>query len=552
MKILAVDIGSAQIKSAVFEAKFNRFDIIRHDIVEVPGALESLAPGAPVTQSLTPGQATALAKVWTETGGSVDRVVTNIPYNLYACRLLTFPFSDRKKINAAAPFQIEDEVPFDLEKCIVSNQIFPNPGGTETQALVSVAQISDLQNFVTSLVNATAIDPDVLTTTQSSTYAFLERSNQVFGGKAIAIINLGHRASSINIYKDCVPVLNRTSMVGGLNLTEAIAKQYNIGLAEAELAKLQSGFLAPPGIDQTNEQRAFSDLISLVLEPVFHDFYQALMAYFSRYRERVTQIYVTGGTALLPGTCDYLAARWQLPVHPLKVTSLLPNISIHPTASTDLVLSQAVFLGLSQVEGRSKETQNFRIGALRRQGAGFNINLKAIEQPLKVFAAVYLFALLAMGLQYFLLKNQVAKKDIRRDAAIRRVFGAGIKAAQLYQLKNNPEKIRRDAKAKVDDLRGQLAGAAEDPAFSPLSVLKEMSQAIPSSTAVKLQKLDMTPQSMRVRLEADSPANIDKAVAALKSLKAAATASEPVRETLPNQKQAASLEVKLKPGVVRN
>ena len=547
MKILAIDIGSAQVKSAVFDAKFNRFDIVRHEIVEVADAL---APAPPASHQLSEGQIAALRKIWSESRNSIDRVITNIPYNLYTCRLLSFPFSDRKKINAAAPFQIEDEVPFDLEKCVVSNQIFANDGAAETFALTGVAQITDLQNFVSGLVNATEIDPDVLTSTQSSTYSFLDRGAGIFAGKAIAIINLGHRSSSINIYKDCIPVLNRTSMVGGYNITHAIAKSYGIGAAEAEVAKVQSGFLAPPGIEQTNEQRMFSDLIALVLEPVFHDFYQALMAHFSRYRERVTQIYITGGTSLLPGTADYLAARWQVPVHPLKVTSQLPNISIHPTANTDLVLSQAIFLGLSQVEGRSKDTQNFRTGALRRQGAGFNFNLKALEQPLKVFASVYFFAILAMSVQYFLLKDQAVKQEIRLDSAIRRVF-TGIKAPQLYLLKQDPTKLRRD-KGKVDELRGKLAGGSEEPTFSALAVLKEMSEVLPSGKTVKVRQLNMTPQAMKVKLESASQAEIDKALAALKSLKVAAPSpAEPLRETLPDQKKTAFVEIKLKAGSMR-
>lgn len=544
MKILAIDIGGAQIKSALFDAKFNRFDIIRHDIMEVPNSLETqeLLPHV-----LTQGQVETLSKIWEQHKNNVDRVITNIPYNLYTCRLLTFPFSDRKKINAAAPFQIEDEVPFDLEHCIVSNQIFPNSGNPETNSLTSVAQISDLQNFLTSLTNSTGIDPDVLTTIQSASYAFLQRSPHLFAGKAVGIINLGHRSSSINIYKDCIPVLNRTSMVGGFHLTQTIAKNYKISLPEAEVAKIQSGFLAPPGIEQTNEQRMFSDLIAMVLEPAFHDFYQALMAHFSRYRERVTQIYVTGGTSLLPGTCDYLAARWQVPVHPLKVTSQLPNITIHPTANTDMLISQSILLGLSQVESRSKETQNFRIGALRRQGAGFNFNFKAVEQPLKVFGVVYLFAIIAMSMQYFLLKDQIGKKDIKREAAIRRVFGSP-KASQLYAMKQNPEKTKHEAKLKVDELKAQLAGNLEEPSFSPLSLLREMSESISKATVVEIRQINMNPQLLKVKMESAMQTNLDVAIGTMKSLKSVATASEPIRETLPNQNKTAFLELRLKPG----
>ncbi len=543
MKILAIDIGSGKIKCAVFDAKFNRFDLTHAESLPVSDALSNieLAP-----HQLSPGQIEALTQVWAPRKDSIDRVITNIPYNLYTTRLLSFPFSERKKMLAAAPFQIEDEVPFDLENCILAHQIFPAESGVENSVLTGVAQKTDLQDFIGSIVNTTGIDPDVLTSTQSATYAYLARSPDLYAGKAIAMINLGHRSSSIHIYKDSKPVMGRTSMVGGFHITAAIAKNYGISMEEAEKAKLASGFLAPPGIEQSDDQRAFSDLIALVLEPVFHDFYQALMAYFSRYRERVTQIYVCGGTSLFPGTSDYLAARWQVPVHPLKALSTFPSVSASIGKGQELLLSQALILGVSQVESRSKDTHNFRTGVLRRQGTGFQLNLKALETPFKVFCAVYLFAVFTMSIQYFFLTNQYLKREIRFDAAIRRVFGSP-KAAQLFQLKQNPEKLRKDAKAKVDDLRAKLAGGTEEPSFSPLGILKELSDAVSPSTQIEIRQMNLSRESLNLKLQAANMTPIKSTADILKGLKFSSEVSAPKEEARDAKKLTASLQVKLKP-----
>lgn len=541
MRLLAIDIGSARVKGVLFESRLSRYSILRYEIAEVADSLDA----HDILQApLTTGQLAAVREIWSLFQNDADRVVSNIPFNFYTCRLLSFPFSDRRKILGAAQFQIEDEVPFDLEKCIISNQIFRTPEGSlETSTLTGVALIQDLQAMVGLLKEQTNLDPDVLTSTQSATYALLDGQRDLFADRGIAIINLGHRSSSINIYKNCIPVLNRTSMVGGLSITQAIAKQYGIGIKEAEQAKISSGFLAPPGIEQSEDQRAFSDLIAIVLEPVFHDFYQALMAHFSRYRERVSQIYVTGGTALLPGTCDYLAARWQIPVHPLKSAAFLPNASIRPSTNTDLVISQAIHLGLSQMEGRGKETHNFRTGQLRKEGAGFSFNIKNFEKPLRAIGITYAFVVVAMILQGFLLSGQIARKDIRRETAIKNFFG-NPRPSAVFQLKNNPERLAKEMESKLNEVRSQIAGAGGEPSFSALKYLREMSKIVPRTTPVEIKAISMRPDRFSLKLESQSENELNAALKALRELPGLKELSEPKIEKGTGTKQIAAFELR--------
>ena len=83
MKILAIDIGTAHIKSVIIEARFKGFgfkgfDIGFHDITSVPDAWEPALPGE---RLLSPGQLQVLAEIRSRYGQGIDRIVTNLPFS---------------------------------------------------------------------------------------------------------------------------------------------------------------------------------------------------------------------------------------------------------------------------------------------------------------------------------------------------------------------------------------------------------------------------------------------------------------------------------------
>ena len=543
MKLLAIDIGSAQIKSVLIDVRFNRFDILQHDMIEVEDALMT---GPQAAYGLTKGQGVALQALWQQYSGIATKVAINVPHGLYASRILTFPFSDKKKIAMNARFQVEDEVPFDLDKSILATQIFSTPGENgETIALCGIAPLDALQGFLKTLHEHSGIDPDVLTASSAAMSGVFERQPQLFGGKSIAVVNLGHRRCSINVYRNCIPAISRSTMVGGYDITMGIASTYNISPAEAEVAKQKSGFLAPPGIEQSSEQKLFSDLIANVLEPVFHDFYQCLMAHYSRTGRNVSQIFVSGGSARLPGVCDYLSARWQIPVHPLSLTSQLPNMSISPPANTELIIADAIKTGLSQVEGRAKSTLNFRIGALRPTRSRFKFEIKELGKPIRLAAIVYCIALLSLGLQSILLNSQVKGRERARDAAIKKVFN-NPKAGRMYRLKSNPANMRRRARNKLNELKAKLGGSVDEKKLSALRILNEMSSAVPRGTTVEIKKIEFIQDIVRLKLESPTKKEVNAAIDRIKTLDFIKQTTTPIEIKQSGTNVAMQLELKLK------
>ena len=511
MKILAIDIGTAHIKSVIVETKFKRFDIVLHDVTSVPDAWEPRP--ADSEQLLSDGQLATLAEIKQRYGAGVDRIVTNLPYSLYGSRFQNYPLKDKRKVLSAVRFAIEDEIPFDIDDCVVSSHLYPMKG-KETPVLTGFAPITPLSRFVDS-ISAMGLSPDCLMMEEAAFAAQFQRAKGEGTGN-VAVLNLGHRKSGMFFFRGGMPMFHRNNMTGGYHVTEAISTRYGLGLAEAELAKVDRGFLAVPGMDLSPDQAAFAETIRGSLEPVLADFQQSLMAFNSRFGEDVQTIYVCGGTSLLPGLVEHLGHRYGKRVLTLQPTRLLPQLSIQPQKSVETLLPMATALGLSQVSGEGRSQINFRSGPLAVTGRGLALNFQQFVFPAKLATAVYAVAMLSLIGQTVLLGRQKAEKDEQLTRAIRSVLGS-VPSSLMTSLKTNPTRLRASVQKKIDEYQALVkgSGAANNP--QTLTFLQDLSR-LPKSATTEIKVMDYRPNQLNLTMESPSQAAAEQAMQALQAL----------------------------------
>ncbi len=512
MKILAIDIGTAHIKSVIVEARFKAFgfkgfDISLHDITSVPDAWEPTQPGE---RLLSPGQIQTLGEIRNRYAEGVDRIVTNLPFALYGSRFQTFPLKDKRKVAAAVKFAIEDEIPFDLDECVMSSQLFPTKG-RDTHVLTAFAPIAPLQGFLESLQQV-QLSPDCLMTEDAALAAQFQRAK---GEKLrnIAVLNLGHRKSGMFFFRDTLPVLHRNSMVGGFDLTKAISERYKIGLAEAELAKTERGFIAVSGMQLNADQQAFSETIRGALEPVLHDFQQSLMAFTSRYNESLDAIYLCGGTALLPGLPEYLTQRWQRRVLPLQVTHLFPQIAIRPQKGLEWLLPMATALGLSQVSGEGRSQVNLRTGKLHGASRGLKLDFKQFVYPAKLALTLYVVAMISVIGQSIFLKREREKLDTQLTRVIRTTTGAT--GNVLEGLKSDPERLKRRLREKENESQAKGSSNASS---NTIDLVHDLTKSLPGHAVMEVTEFELEGSKLTLKVESPSQGDADKAASHLQQL----------------------------------
>jgi len=92
------------------------------------------------------------------------KIVSSIPGNLFTQRTLTLPFADRKRIEKALPFEVEDTVPFDLGDVVLDHLVLGIAAAKkdmETQVLCMMLPKTVLRQHL-DLLSSAGLDPQVI------------------------------------------------------------------------------------------------------------------------------------------------------------------------------------------------------------------------------------------------------------------------------------------------------------------------------------------------------------------------------------------------------
>ena len=94
-----------------------------------------------------------------------DVFVTGLPGDEVSMRILTFPFSDRRKIAQALPFELGSEIPFDIDEIVFtwrtverSNGRIDTENGNKTDVIVCFVRRETMESHL-ALLEQVGIDP---------------------------------------------------------------------------------------------------------------------------------------------------------------------------------------------------------------------------------------------------------------------------------------------------------------------------------------------------------------------------------------------------------
>src|SRR5829696_1662681 len=144
----------------------------------------------------------------------------------------------------------------------------------------------------------------------------------------VALVNIGHDVTNINILDEDVPILTRDITVGTRRFREDLQRERGISADEAQ--QLLQGYDRSAHLDAVLESRG--EEIAVGIERA-----AAFLASSSRSAATVRAIYTCGGGARIPGLSDSLADRLRLSV---QQANPLTNLTIRDGALDSLVTDE--------------------------------------------------------------------------------------------------------------------------------------------------------------------------------------------------------------------
>lgn len=471
MRILGIDLGSTSIKLVEVDSAFGRYEI--HDYHEIPITTDTLA-------------LEALSQFIKQLPKKPDRMISCLKTRQTTLRNLILPTKDRKSIQSAVGFELEDEIPVSLENSFYDYSILnQSKSGTELHiaATLKATIQSEIQHWHTA-----GVEPDYFTT---EAWAYRTYLNRVLSPNdkqhPILLAHLGHERSVLYVHWRGKPILCHELNWGGANLTKAICVRYQIPIEQAEQAKLDHGFViyTQDHKNLTPEQIEFSNTLLTPIQNLITEIRQINLATKAICEERIHQIHITGGTALLPGLLQTLSEGTNLPVHLSKgISSAAPSgITYAETADAKFLLPTA--LALSIVGQDRNAVINFRKGVFAKiGGAARELNWKILRRPLIAASIVFVSLYSSLFIQSMVYKSRLKSIDTKLEQTIRRFFGV-VSNSQIKNYIKNPKSLKVNVDKELAKTR-HLSKLLTPNSHSPVNYLKTLSSTISKNTIVDL------------------------------------------------------------------
>lgn len=144
-RILAIEVEDREIKAALLETSFRDYRIV--------GLYRQ--PRSPEMEL-----AEQLREFVAEHGLGGSTVLSALPGNRVTWRTLFLPFRDRKRLDQTVPFELETQVPFDLEEVVIAYHVLQRDKAGST-VLAALVQRKELQEHL-EVMQSAGLDPKVV------------------------------------------------------------------------------------------------------------------------------------------------------------------------------------------------------------------------------------------------------------------------------------------------------------------------------------------------------------------------------------------------------
>ena len=299
---VGLDIGSGLIKVAVIDHAKEQPELVR--VALMPLLLDAIVEGEVMDSGIVAEALTAALQAAGVTGSTVVTAVGGRDVIIKKIQI------DRVKESQARElmrWEAEQHVPFDMESVELDFQILDPMGTEEQMSVLLVAAKRELVESRIRLLGEAGLTASTIDVDAFALHNAFELNHPEAMTGTVALVNIGHEVTNINIVEEGVPVLTRDLLVGTRRFREDL--QRDRGLDAAQAGALLEGTDRSPDLDAVLATRG--EEIAVGIERA-----AAFLASSSRSAGQVGAVFVCGGGARVPGLVDALAVRLGLPVTP--------------------------------------------------------------------------------------------------------------------------------------------------------------------------------------------------------------------------------------------
>lgn len=399
-----------------------------------------------------------LQSVRKELGLKFHHVHSMIPGRAVFYRPLRIPVVTGDRLEKIVRYEAKQQIPFTVDQVLLDYHIFGGSGGELEGVLFAVRRDTIAQHV--RLLGKAGLRPDVIDVSTIGLFN-ATRAMPREPGEVIGIVNIGATTTDIVIEHEHTLKFSRSAPVAGNDITLALQNRLERSYEECEDLKVRFGRLSsssePPPESLPPEWASAIDAPGLVealdnaFERVVTEIRRSVDYYISQPDGMaVSRILVSGGTAALPGTLEFLEDRLGIPTERIDPTACSP-VDLSEVITPETAHSALVVCGLAVPESLDhRVTMNFIPESIQHK--------KEFEQKRGYIVIQAIFLALLVGMAVMYVKKQLQFRDqvYQHVDAVNRIDDSLGKELKEVRLEQEEMRKRFERLQQIAERRGKI------------------------------------------------------------------------------------------------
>ena len=270
--------------------------------------------------------AAAVRQLWVQARFRSKKVVVGVANQKVVVRQVDLPWQPVAELRASLALQVQDYIPMPVESAILDFHPLEehvDDSGRRMLRVLLVAAARDMVGSALEAVGRAGLEPSMVDLTSFAVLRSQVSATGGFAPEAEALVDIGASVTNIVVHQGGVPRFVRILLMGGADITDAVAERLGVATQEAESLKQRTGLaVVPAQVDPSPAKRAIESTGSALVEEVRGslDYYLAQPG-----AVRLGRVVLSGGGSRLTGLRERLGGATRLPVElaaPMSVLEL--------------------------------------------------------------------------------------------------------------------------------------------------------------------------------------------------------------------------------------
>lgn len=303
---VGIDIGSDSIKVLRLSVSRHKYRVESSDIIGLPSGA---VIGGVINDKAS--VASYLKSSFSRLGMKEKNVVIAVPCKHVIIKTIEMPKMKADELSSSMYYEAQQYITYDINEVFYDYVVLGESAAEpDNDRIMIIAGKKDIINNRTSLIqecglNPSVTDVDCIAVENMFNFNYPEEYDEL-----ISLVRVGASETNVHVIQKGLNLFRRDIPIGGVNITEEIAKKFQIDFNEAE--NIKTGDASKRDVNfQTNYAIYLDMIITRITSEI-----QRTIDYFAANNDKQypKKIYLTGGSSKLTGLSNDIEEKLNIPV----------------------------------------------------------------------------------------------------------------------------------------------------------------------------------------------------------------------------------------------